>query len=198
LDVVNRDKKEKKVASIVRKGFRPFRKLDTRRQPPWAQIRRAIVDDLDKQLEWIRLDSARNLVARHGTDPLPADWRPKPRNRARDLLMDLQDVSRSRWLAMKRPRSNEDINAYLKKNLGEDRVRAIAITEVAIAHQQGEQDALEYMRKVQKVKGLRARWKCYPGCCKRCRALDGKFTRKKPPLHPKCRCQQEYEQRKAA
>ena len=199
---MNREKKERRVASIVRAGFKPFRKSETRRQPPWGQIRLAIVADLNDYLAFIRLDAARNLVARHGKEPLPADWRPKQRDRARDLLVDLERVSRDRWMAMDKPRTDESIADYRKKNLGEDRIKTIAQTEVTIAHQQGEQDAIDYLKRVSKQR-FKARWRVRPGnCCERCTAMNNKlstywkrFYPMGPPVHPRCRCIIEYEER---
>lgn len=197
---MNREKKERRVAAIIRKGFKPFRKSESRRQPPWGQIRLAIVADLNDYLAFIRLDAARNLVARHGKDPLPPDWRPKERDRARDLLSDLERVSRERWRAMETPRTDKAIAEYRKTNLGEDRIATISQTEVTIAHQQGEQDAIDYLKRVSKQR-FKARWSVRPGnCCDRCMAMNGKlstywrrFYPFGPPVHPRCRCVIEYE-----
>lgn len=196
-DLPNREKYELKIAAIVRKGFKPQRKKPNRRQPRYAEIRDAVFDDLEKMLDWVRLDAARNLIVKYGKNPAPPDWKP-PSGRAKDLLSDLEQTSRRAWKKLKRPLTDESVAEWRAKYLGEDRIKTIAETELALAHQQGEDAALDILKK-QGVY-LEGIWKCEPNCCDACEACRDKperFWRKRfpsgpPSPHPSCKCYIEH------
>lgn len=196
-DLPNRDKYEKKLAAIVRRGFKPHRNAQNRRQPRYAEIRKEVQADLEKMLDWVRLDAARNLIAKYGKSPAPFDWKP-PSGRAADLMVDLEATSRKAWKKIPRPLTDESVAKWRAKYLGEDRIRNIAETELTMAHQAGEDAALEVL-KAQGVY-LEGIWKCEPNCCQFCERVRDKPERiwrkiypKGPPSpHVGCKCYIEH------
>lgn len=193
MELPNREKLEKRVAAILRKAFKQYRTADHNRQPPWQSIINQTTEPLDKLLDSIRLQAARNVIARFGNKQARSDWRPQQGGRAGELLRDLIAKSRERWFALKRPLDHDDVIQWRKRELGESRIKMIAITEVTRAHTEGEEAADMLLSTI----GVRLEkiWIAQADACELCRQIHG--TRERtwrrrapagPPLHPRCNC----------
>lgn len=190
---------ERDIRRAVKRAFKPYRKPPSgrNRQPPWSKIRKKMVADLEPILEKVRQEAARNLVVQHGTGPLPPDFEFPASNRAAELVEDMIDVSRQRWKELPRPLRKEDVRAWYKRNLGDDRAETVARTELTMAQTKGEEAALPIIR--QQGVSLDGIWKAFPDACPICTPFHNKPSSiwktafpAGPPAHPRCRCSLEY------
>lgn len=203
MELPNREKLEKRLAAILRKALKQYRTADHNRQPPWQSIIREATEPLDKLLDSIRLQAARRVIGRFGSSLPSPDWRPSSGGRAGELLRDLIAKSRERWFALKRPLDHDDVIQWRKRELGEVRIKMIAITEVTRAHTEGE-EAAEMLLSTTGIR-LEKIWIARPDACELCRPLNG--TRERtwrrrapagPPLHPRCNCHLKHVDLRAA
>lgn len=194
MELFNRDKLEGKVRSKVRAAFKTPRQAVSRRQPSWSRLRRELIANVQPVLESIQLDAIRQMFAVHGDGPAPKQAKPNAEQRAKDLADDLIAVSKRRWATLKRPLSGQDVAEWRRQNFGTERVELIAVTEVTIAHQTGEDIAWKYLKK-QGVK-LSGTWRVGQNPCEECLAMNGKtervwrrkFPKGPPSPHPGCNC----------
>lgn len=200
LPLKTRLKLEGEIRRAVKRAFRPYKKppkTGRNRMPPWSKIRSKMQADLEKVLERVRQEAARNLVVQFGDDPLPPGFEFPPSDRAAELVEDMIEVSRRRWKELPRPLRKEDVAAWYKSNLGDDRAETVARTELTMAQTKGEEAALPELRRQGVV--LEAIWKAFPDACPICSPYHNTQSSvwktafpAGPPGHPRCRCSLDY------
>lgn len=196
-----RERREAEIRRAVKRAFRPYRKADHNRQPPWAKIRDALLRDLPPLLDRVKRTTARQFFATHAPDLDTTGFSVSPSDgRVSELVADLIDVSRRRWAEMGKRKSREAVLEWRKRNLGDQRAVTVAETEVHIAKQQAENAAWRFIQG-REGKRLEGYWMTNcdlskTGCCPLCDPLDGlpssrwkRFYPEGPPVHPRCRCE---------
>lgn len=198
MELKNRPKQEAAMRSAVGKVFKEYANSPGRKMPPWGQVKSEITSAVLPIMQRIQLEAIRAMFSKFGDGPAPPEAKPEALERATQLADDLASVSIRRWKLLGVNPSPDKAFGWYADNFGKDRIKTIAISEVATAHQTGEDIAWRWLKKA-KVK-LECIWRCEENPCKHCAKMKNKkskYWRRFHPagpgsVHPRCRCWGEH------
>lgn len=194
MELKNRPKQEAAMRAAVNKVFKEYANSPGRKMPPWGQVKSEITSAVLPIMQRIQLEAIRAMFSKFGDGPSPPEAKPEALDRATQLAEDLASVSIGRWKKLGVNPGPDKAIAWYEQNFGKDRAKTIAISEVTMAHQTGEDIAWRWLKKAGvKLDGI---WRCEANPCKHCKRMNGKrskywrrfFPAGPPSPHPSCQC----------
>jgi hypothetical protein len=193
MELKNRPKQVASMKSAVARVFKDYSQPGTK-MPAWGMVKSDLVSAVMPVMQKIQTEAIRAMFAKWGDGPAPAAAKPEALERAQQMAEDLAAVSIRRWKKLGTPPSPQQALEWYAQNFGKDRIKNIAITEVTLAHQTGEDIAWRWLKKAGvKLEGI---WRCESNPCKHCKRMNGKkskywrrfFPAGPPSPHPSCQC----------
>lgn len=194
MELKNRPKQVASMKTAVRKVFKELANNPSRKMPAWGGVKSDLVDAVLPVMQRVQTEAIRAMFSKFGDGPAPPEAKPQALERATQMAEDLASVSIRRWKLLGANPSPDKALAWYAQNFGPDRIKNIAITEVTMAHQIGEDIAWKWLKKAGvKLEGI---WRCESNPCKHCLKMKNKkskywrrfYPAGPPSPHPACQC----------